>query len=307
MSRARPRYGAPRANTALLGAAGLALLAGLLVAVGWSGVWHTPEARSAPPPGTVPIPVAPAPLAAHTELQLDHLLEPGSGALAVVHLPADSILAETITDPEHLIGRVLARDKQPGRVFRESDFLPPGTRPGLVAGIPAGKRALRIDARKVNGIVGLRRGDRFDLVSTRRASPASSGGIQPVYGNALASGASVRLVVENGAVVEPLSQRTLPGAAGGASVVQEIVIAVAPAEVGALSEALELASRIDCVPRSGRPEAADEDADSEDASSGSAFRWSGEAVVETIEGDRRSLRAVPQAPPVAAGPTRGGS
>jgi len=305
VSRARPRYAAPRANTALLGAVALALLAAVLVAVGWSGMWRTRDARSAPPPGTVPIPVAPAPLAAHTELQLEHLLEPGSGALAVVHLPADSILAETITDPERLIGRVLARDKQPGRVFRESDFLPPGTRPGLVAGIPAGKRALRIDARKVNGIVGLRRGDRFDLVATRRASPASGGGIQPVYGNASASGASVRLVVENGAVVEPLSQRTLPGGTGGASVVQEMVIAVAPAEVGPLSEALELASRIDCVPRSGRPDAADGEAASEDAGSGSAFRWSADAIVETIEGDRRSLRAVPQAPPVAAGPRSG--
>ena len=47
-----------------------------------------------------------------------------------------------ITNFNQITGRVLDHEKPPGYPFTEKDFLPKGTRPGLVAAIPAGKRAL---------------------------------------------------------------------------------------------------------------------------------------------------------------------
>ncbi len=283
----------------VLAAAGVALVV-------WSlGLLDGPEAGPAGiPDGHVAVPVASAPLPAYTAIQLDHLVNPQTGSLSVVYLPEGTLLPGTVGDAKSLLGRVLARDKDPGRVFREDDLLPAGTRAGLVAGIPAGKRALRIDASKVNGIIGLRRGDRFDLVATRRHR-----GARPSVGGAsLGPRAQVHEVVIDGAVVEPLAQRQLPDARGAGRVVQEMVIAVAPEEVPLLTEALEVASRIDCVPRSGHPE--------ERAFSGETARtqrtarpgFGGESLVDTIEGDQRALRAVPSAglPSVSTGPYDGG-
>ena len=51
-----------------------------------------------------------------------------------------------------VIGRVLEHEKTPGYVFTEADFLPKGTREGIVAGIPAGKRAIRLSADRVDGL-----------------------------------------------------------------------------------------------------------------------------------------------------------
>ena len=59
----------------------------------------------------------------------------------------------------------MAHDKAPGFVFTERDFLPKGTLPGLVAGIPPGKRALTLDAGKLRGIDLLQIGDHLDLLA----------------------------------------------------------------------------------------------------------------------------------------------
>lgn len=299
-SRGRSGGGAAKAGGLVLAIVGI----GLVV---WSlGLFEprSPEADVVPE-GHVAVPVASGPIPAYTAIQLDHLLDPTDGRLTVIHLPEGSLLPETVGDAKELLGRVLARDKAPGAVFREDDLLPHGTRPGLVAGIPAGKRALRIDASKVNGIIGLRRGDRFDLVATLRAR---GGGAAPAGGGArLAPRATVHEVVVDGAVVEPLSQRQLPAARGGGQVVQEMVVAVSPAEVPLLTEALEVASRIDCVPRSGHPE---ERALKSVVAEPLPFRrrFGGENLVDTIQGDQRTLRSVPSAelPSVSTGPRSGG-
>ncbi|HEX4147645.1 MAG TPA: hypothetical protein VHY20_01600, partial [Pirellulales bacterium] len=72
----------------------------------------------------------------------------------------------TITDARKIIGRVLDHDKRPDYSFTEDDFLPLGTRPGLVAGIPPGKRSLTIEASRIPGLHGLRVGDHFDVLAT---------------------------------------------------------------------------------------------------------------------------------------------
>ncbi|MEM7409305.1 MAG: hypothetical protein AAF430_03605 [Myxococcota bacterium] len=308
---ARPRRqgarGAPIPWAPVLGLVAVAVLGGVLLVRSFGG-FGDDSASSAPPPGTVAVPVAGRPVAAYQALELEDLLDPRTSKLSVVHLPEESILPETVTEARDLLGRVLARDKQPGRVFRNPDFLPEGTRPGLVAGIPAGKVALRIEARKVTGSVGLRRGDRFDLVATWRRDANAVGSIP---GSATGARADVDLVAENAAVVTPLSERQLPAGAGGrpGATLEEMVIAVNPDEIARVTEALELATRVDCVPRSGRPmtDLANQDAISRSASrvDRSAFGRQRRVMVDTIQGGERSFLEVPGA--VSAGPPEPGS
>jgi len=296
------------------------LAAGLLALVGigllWTG-WATERDETGPGirPGEVGVPVAALDLPAYTELQLEHLLDPATGELAAVFLPGESILESTIVDPADLIGRVLARRKAARRTFREEDFLPIGTRPGLVAGIPAGKRALRIDASRVSGIVGLQQGDRFDLVATYPGQ-TGTGRIESVYGSTgsldARSNARARTVAENAAVVTALESRQLPSGGRMGAVVQEMVIALGPDEVAIVAEALEIAQRIDCIPRSGLPEQSEANATAEAAAGrrprSTRGRMGDEPIVDVIEGSRRALRRVPldrwtSAPPaVGAGP-----
>lgn len=244
------------------------------------------------PPGTVAVPAAGVAIPAYTRVGLEHLIDRGSRDLRVVYLPEGSLLPETLVDAKEIVGRVLATDKKPGQLFTQQDLLPPGTREGIVAGIPPGKRALRIDARKVNGIVGLGRGDRFDLVATLDFAQGRSRGVR-VEGastNQLgAFGSQIRAatIVEGGAVVQPLETRAIPGRTE--QLVEEMVIAVDPAEVAALTEALHTGARIDCVPRSGLPADVAAGPPQRDTSNGR----SGLRVVETISGGERRMVAVP--------------
>ena len=190
---------------------------------------------------------------------------------------------------------MLARSKTASRVFSEADLLPVGTRPGLVAGIPANKRALRIDASKVNGIVGLQQGDRFDLVATFPAS--AQAGVESIYGGRPGGGntrrARAHIVADGATVVSALENRALPGNAGrSGAVVQEMVIALSPEEIPVVTEALELAKRIDCIPRSGLPGAESASA-ANDAGAPARRSPYEEPVVDMISGNQRSLRLIP--------------
>lgn len=288
-----------RARTTWIDARNLTLPAGaLLVAAAAALVWLSLPSDSEQesvgvPPGMVGVPIAAVPLPAYTELRLEHLIDPAKGELAAVHLPEGSILEGTIIDPVDLLGRVLRRSKSPGRVFRQSDLLPRGTRPGVVAGIPAGKRALRIDASKVSGIVGLKQGDRFDLIATY--PPDRNRRVQSVYGSGgdVGSGARSQLVAENGAVVSSLENRTLPSTGRAGAVVQEIVLALDPDEIPIVTEALEVAKRIDCVPRSGLPGEAEAPPPEATDAAKRRPRRPGAPIVDVIEGENRSLRRVP--------------
>lgn len=130
--------------------------------------------------------------------------------------------AVVITDFAKVRGRVLAKDKSAGYVFSENDFLPEGTRAGLVAGIPAGKRGVRVELGQVPGLYGLNPGDRFDLMATLPIDTAKAqqqlqqlGG---VVGRAAAltaglSGskqASVHCVVQNGVMISGVEARNIP-------------------------------------------------------------------------------------------------
>ncbi len=305
----RRSRGLPAANLLLPGLLIVTALAGLWLLAASAGWFDSePTVRKSAPPGTVAAPVAAVRIPAYTRIGLEHLIDPATGDLRALFLPDDSILQGTIIDVKQLIGRVVATDKRPGQLFSEVDLFPPGTREGIVAGIPAGKRALRIDASKVNGIVGLARGDRFDLVATvdLRRDGSNRVAVEGLPSNELGTLASqVRssTVVLDGAVVQPLETRSIAGKKE--QLVEEMVIAVHPDEVQQLTSALHAGARVDCVPRSGRPI----DPVAGATTQPDEGRRRGLQAVETISGGKRRVVAVPSrppgrssAPPVAAAP-----
>ena len=222
--------------------------------------------------GQIAVPVSGMPIPAFNRISRDHLWNGNTGTFSVLYLRPDQVSPEIIRLQSKIIGRVMDHDKPPGYVFTESDFLPLGTKPGLVAGIPAGKRAMRVPTEQIGGLVGLVIGDRFDLISTMPIT-ASAGGLESggLYGKQLELQASlsnwqkqatVRVIVQRGLIVEPSSTRMVStsssslmnGATTRTKPTQEAVIAVSPSEVALLAEALAVGATISCIPRSGRPE-----------------------------------------------------
>jgi hypothetical protein len=118
------------------------LVAEILWAFGLLGSWFRPA-----PPSTAGLIAVPTParvIPAYSRVTRDHLWDVRNNRLAVIYLPPGAVSKEMLRNLSDVIGRVVANDKSPGYVFTAADFLPPGTREGLVAGIPAGKRAVRV-------------------------------------------------------------------------------------------------------------------------------------------------------------------
>lgn len=278
------------------------------------------------PEGHVGVPISGRAIPAYTKITRDDLWDPQSGRLAVTFIP-EAQVGEALWDLSKIIGRVLDHDKPAGYAFTERDFLPRGTRPGLVAGIPAGKRALRLEAEKIGGLVGLSPGDRFDVVATQpvdaKAAPPAGLDLGGAYGALLSrqlalqnqtlgrQQAIVRVVVQSGVVVSPLETRNVPVSSSSLTSglrtttrpVQEMVIAIDPSEVAPLTEAMAVEARLTCLPRSGLP---DDPKDSVTPGSNPDLRLPGAtsggaqvpplAVLDRIQGEKRDLQAVPASP-----------
>jgi Flp pilus assembly protein CpaB len=221
------------------------------------------------------VPQAVRRIRAYSKISRDDIVDPKTFQPKLYPLKKEVVEEQGILrDFNEIAGRVLKADKEPGYVFRESDFLPKGTRPGLAAGIPPGKRGYTIDVSKVQGLVGLYPGDHFDMIATIPvddkigAGGAKYGGL---YGQQMrmiehlenvAKQAQVKVVVQNGKVVSGLRARATPtsssslmsGTQQGTLVVQEVTIALDPDEVAKLSEALAVGAEITCTPRSGHPD-----------------------------------------------------
>ena len=284
---------------------------------------------SGPAPGKVRVFISGREIAAYNKVQRDDVWNAGKNTWA--YSEVDESLVESagvIVDFNDIVGRVMANRKSPGYVFTEKDFLPEGTRPGLSAGVPAGKRALRVDVDKVHGIVGLQPGDRFDIVAALSldVDPASRPDFEGVYSSLVRSQtqlstyrrARVQVLVQNGVVVTPLETRQIPTTSTtltrGTTVrtipVQEMVIALDPEEVAPFMEALSVEAQITCLARSGRP---DDVLDSVTPSSepdlsywtpfvpGSGPNGQGGTVsiVETIDDQERTLVPVPGVDPTS--------
>jgi len=277
--------------------------------------------------GLIAVPTPATVIPAYTRIRRDHLWDRRTAQLAVIYLPPGAVTKEMLVNIGDVLGRVLDGPKEPGYVFTESDFLPRGTREGIVAGIPAGKRAIRISADRVDGLYGLHAGDRFDILATMPIDAAGgnrSFSFAGPYSQEMAlqaqlsnwdKQATVRVIVQSALIVEPMSTRNVAavssslteGAAARTRQVQETVIAVEPGEVALLTEAMAVNARLTTIPRSGRPDdpldsktpdlrpfspfatSRGEGADSRLSDEEDDFR-----VVETIMGQKRSLTAVPR-------------
>jgi Flp pilus assembly protein CpaB len=274
--------------------------------------------------GLVPVPAATRNIPAFAKVTRDYVVNPTTQQLNFIYLPPRSVTPEMLTELSDILGRVVDHEKPANFVFTEADFLPKGTREGLVGGIPAGKRAVRVEAERVDGLYGLHVGDRFDLVSSLALDTrigqnafAATGSYAPQL--SLQAGltnwqkqATVHVIVQNGMVVEPMTTRQVPVFArtltqGGITrmrPVQEAVLAVDPDEVARLTEAMAVEAKISVVPRSGRPD------DPEDSitpdlrpmnpftnatATGVGTASSGPfSMVERINGSKRELTAVPR-------------
>jgi Flp pilus assembly protein CpaB len=300
------------ALTATGALAALALLAGPqagpLARLGSLLSW--PPRAAAARSDLVAVPISAVAIAAYTKVTRQHLIDARNQRLASVSMEPVTLPAGVVTDLQQILGRVLARDKSAGYVFMEDDFLPAGTRPGLVAGIPPGKRAMRLDADRLHGIHGLLAGDRLDVIASlpveaRALNNTQLGG---VYGaqldlQARASGwqrqASVRVVAEDALIIAPPAPRSsLPGRRTGSGRLQEVVIAVEPEEVSAIAEALSVRAELTAIPRSGRP---DDVPDARTSGRRPRLPFTVEtgvpdsfAAVETIRGVQRGVATVPR-------------
>jgi Flp pilus assembly protein CpaB len=302
---------------------------GVLAILHFSGIYRLPmfteddedsqSARVVLPEGTIMVPAASRNLQAYSQVRGYDLFIASRRTWAEVPLSEDRAeAAGVIRNRKNIIGRVLRRDKPSGRVFTEEDFFPEGTRPGLTAGIPPGKRAVRIEAGRIGGLHGLARGDFVDLIysfpvetsSDRRDALTVSGArgaeleMQARLSNPEKQ-STVRVAARGAMVVEPVSIREMPmtsstltqGTVTRSRPVQEVVLAMDPDEAVALTAALEAEAKVVALPLSGR---SDDPGDSETPEleprnpfSDADTELPGVRVVEIIGGRDKKIIAVP--------------
>ncbi len=250
--------------------------------------------------GEVPVPVSAVVIPAYTMITRDHLYDE-TGVLSVQWVKQEDLHPEMVTDISKIIGRVVHRDKQTGYAFRQRDFLPEGTRPGLVAGIPPGKRSFTLEVSKLKGIHSLKLGDRFDLLATLPVDGLSAR--LPENTKLVTShnqvvpqkSATVKVIARNGVVVSPVTTRLIPvtsdslisGSTRGTKPIQEVVFALDPEEITALTEAMVINADIMCAACSGHPD------DAKMATLTPELPPQPMTVVETIQGGRRQLNTYP--------------
>jgi hypothetical protein len=236
--------------------------------------WRSRAAsKPAIPAGWIGIPLSARSIPAYTAVTRDYLLNPKTGSLELKWVAPDKVPKGIITDVSKILDRVTAHEKPAVYFFKESDFLPPGTRPGIMGGTPQGKRAITLDASKLKGCVfELKEGDHLDLLASVPVDMPGAGRSGPLGGSVMSTPDTLLLpkrsfvkpLVQDGVVVSPVTARIVPTTSSsltsGTTVrnvrVQEIVLAVAPEEVAPLDEAMDLRYQITCVARSGRPASA---------------------------------------------------
>lgn len=184
---------------------------------------------------------------------------------------------EWITSIDQVVGRVMARDKRADFVFKESDFLPEGSRTGLIGGVPAGKQGFFLEVEKIPGLRFLKKGDRFDLhASLPEESKNSSAEYGLLMGGIKARGNKpiplngVRLLVQGGEMIALTTNRSMTTQGGleltttdgrGREIrnqkTERVVIAIDPEEAVPLTQALGDELQIHMVAQSGQQDLVD--------------------------------------------------
>jgi Flp pilus assembly protein CpaB len=253
----------PMATVLLLGSA--LLVVGVMGTIGGlraAGVinWPFPKQQPGRTPlnteGLIAVPVSVRDIPIYAKVTREDLLDPKTGELRIVHLSPEKVRAAGVkTQLEDILGHVVKRDKAAGYAFSSEDFFPKGTRPGHVAGIPPGKRAIALEADKLKGMVhALKAGDQVDLVSTIAVDGAKGAKMSGTDASAGAKKAAVKVVAERALVVAAVPPRKKDAKDVLTRQDQEIVLAVQPEELVLIETALALKAQLTCVPRSGQPE-----------------------------------------------------
>jgi len=168
--------------------AGGFLVAAMLVAIVIPFVfpvdYRTLFSKPKRPADLVPLLVSARPIKRYADVVREDLYDPQSKDLSYMWLPKQAIPPTAIRDISMVLGRVMKLDKPAGYAFTEDDFYPRGTRSGAVAGIPVGKRSLRLSADYIYGLHGLMPGDRFDIVATKQIDVNSVSNWQAMSGPA---------------------------------------------------------------------------------------------------------------------------
>jgi len=119
------------------------------------------------PADWVSFPVTARQVRAFERLTIEDFVDPSTGRLRLFSFPPDKVVAGWMGDMESLVDRVVATDIDSGRVIRDSDLLPEGTRPGPAAGIPPGWRSMVVTHLQIDGLESTREGDHLDLVESQ--------------------------------------------------------------------------------------------------------------------------------------------
>ncbi|MEM7558103.1 MAG: hypothetical protein AAF394_03195 [Planctomycetota bacterium] len=272
---------------ALIGLTSLGLVAFLGVGIAWmAGAFDEAEPEPIDRTGQLAYPALAVDVQAYEKLDREHFINPQTQQLelgwASESLAESGVVSRSMKD---LIGRVMGRDVKAGQILSKYDLLDKGTRPGLVAGIPVGKFALSIPAAGVPGLEQLRRGDRFDLLVALPASESADaisnsepaalfGGVKPpsLRVGQLSRQHGVKNLVTNGELIQLYDgeSRSTTGTTGyivkpnsrSKTTVTKVTfaeVAVDGEEVGALTEAISLGTKLTCVLRSGKPDEASDD------------------------------------------------
>jgi Flp pilus assembly protein CpaB len=249
-----------------------------------------------PPPGTVPVLLSVKPIPAYTRITRDHLFHL-DGKPKLFYLTPEEIERSGIyADFGKLNGRVVSHDLREGYAMREKDFLPEGAREGIAGGTPAGKRSLTVDASKIAGIGGFKNGDHFDLVASyvmdlpTEDAKKRPGPITVVQLPGQKKYTISRVLVQDGVVVRgmttqptPKPNSTVPNSGKMTMVaIQEIILAVEPDEVAPITEAMNGATDLRAVHRSGQPTESSQSTDTP----GTPIRPNPVVVIEVIRGGK---------------------
>ena len=191
-------------------------LYGMASSMGW---FQSNVASSPSRVGKIAVPVTRRPVEAFSRLRREDWYDLNQGLDSYEWFDEATVEAnpDWIVDLKQLSNRVMARNKsKAGLVFKEKDFLPKGSSPGIIGGVPQGKQGFFLDVEKIPGLRFLRQGDRFDLIaSVPKASQDSTteygllmGGIK-IRGNKPIPVNGIRQLVKGGEMIAITSNRSM--------------------------------------------------------------------------------------------------
>lgn len=162
------------------------------------------------------VPVTLRDMKAFSEVLRDDIYDLGLGEDSFQWVETAKVDPDWILDMSKIRNRVLACDKEKDYPFTESDFLPEGSRTGIIGGVAEGKQGFFLDVEKIPGLRFLRQGDRFDLIASVPKSSQDStteygllmGGIK-VRGNKPIPVNGIRQLVKGGEMIAITTNRLM--------------------------------------------------------------------------------------------------